>query len=431
MNTNRRRSLPEQLRRVVAVYVFASTAVAFLVFSISTYLGWNGPLERISFRGDDLPDNIQSGCFTKPFGSHYFGDFLSTICHSQLNSPFKSTEGTNYFPFAYVLFRPLSFLAEIHILFAYLPFLILVSSSILILISQRTAGAHSAIERAAIAGSLVFLSQPLLSAFDRGNIQALVVLLCGLGVFLDFEGDDPRATSRGGYLLVGLAGAIKGYPILFLLLWALKKQHRQFILGLVTAGLLSLVSLFSFAGGFGINLRAFVADIRGFGVSDTEFLQINSSLRALLVGLREVHLQIVSAASLQLLRFDNLIRLCLILIMLAVAALSRESVFRVLLCISMVIWLLLNFNPPYALAIFLIPTLEVFGSVPRSGRRTDLALTVLLFSLLLPKFGLIESTQSASISVLTILNPLLILMMIGLLTFDATRTTHRAGHLRS
>ncbi|SVD12603.1 uncharacterized protein METZ01_LOCUS365457, partial [marine metagenome] len=82
----------------LVVFVLAGLAATFVA---SQYLQDGSFGSMVSYKSADRPGRLWLQMYPQPFGIHYFGDFLDTLRHSQVNQPF-ATPGMS--PVGYPLF---------------------------------------------------------------------------------------------------------------------------------------------------------------------------------------------------------------------------------------------------------------------------------------------------------------------------------------
>jgi hypothetical protein len=121
----------------------------------------------------------------------------------------------------------------------------------------------------------VVMSYPFLFALDRGNNITIAVGLCLVAMSLEHRGKHSVAA-----VLIGLAAAIKIYPILFLLIFSHRRRWRYLAMGTVSAGAISLLSFSTFRGGIEENLRTLLANLQSTGNTGAQ-IDLNHSMNGL------------------------------------------------------------------------------------------------------------------------------------------------------
>ena len=167
---------------------------------------------------DDFP-GIPNVPEVSPFGNHYFGDFLHLITVS------KNDVGTipywPYFPFANIFGIPF---LSINYLLAYFLF-----ASLFFLLSYINAlGILKYLNFKDIVILLIFIFSNVGSVYllDRGNIQLAVTAFISLGLFFLL-----KSNYKLFALFIGLAAALKVWPLLFLVILLKRKKFKYFGIG--------------------------------------------------------------------------------------------------------------------------------------------------------------------------------------------------------
>ena len=105
---------------------------------------------------------------------------------------------------------------------------------------------------------LIFTA-PYIYLLDRGN-YLLLAIVCYLAFVCFYEKNEMLAA-----VFLGFAIAIKVYPLFLFLLFFLEKKWKSMGIATVTAGSVSLLSMFFFKGGFIQNIIEFGYAMFGFG----------------------------------------------------------------------------------------------------------------------------------------------------------------------
>jgi hypothetical protein len=251
-----------------------------LLYIYSEYLGKTSWSRSVSFYATDVPGNVDPSCLPQPLGVHFFGDFVSAICHAKLPSPYLSEFPTNYFPFAYTIMRPFAWLAAYNYWVSLVLFLVLPSYVILFSI-WRTLHHDNVNQRLFFIIFAILLSQPFISAIDRSNIQMLVTAFVIISFFL-IESDSKYISP----VVLGLATAIKGYPFIYMLIFVRRREWIRLFVSVITAIFVTVTSLFLFSGSVIANFREMISDVLQFREGEGTLLRFNSSLKALLLSIK-------------------------------------------------------------------------------------------------------------------------------------------------
>ena len=180
-----RKSLDNQIKKVdLVVYalilfqiLFALNFLAGLVYQFYLQVPIN---DLVSYKAYDLPGYQILVPDLKPFGVHFFGDFLLTYNWTYLPNPWQSPVNVNYPPLAIEfvrLFRPFNYTFAVS-LYISLLFVFLVIPFAYLAIKFRQS------KFVLLFLSVGLLNQPLLSTLDRGNVIGILpILLFFAGLF--------------------------------------------------------------------------------------------------------------------------------------------------------------------------------------------------------------------------------------------------------
>jgi hypothetical protein len=106
------------------------------------------------------------------------------------------------------------------------------------------------------------MSYPLLFTLDRGNIEGIIFIFLSCAAWLYLSGHSKWAAA-----CIGIAASIKGFPILFLVLFVKERRWKELIIGLAVPVCLTLTALFFLEGGVFENLILLRDALRNFGDS--------------------------------------------------------------------------------------------------------------------------------------------------------------------
>jgi hypothetical protein len=370
-----------------------------------SYYFERGSLDQIlTFRSGDNPGNIQIGCDVKPFGIHYFGDLTSVLCHSMQSSPYLDTTPTNYFPFSYIVLRPLIPVFELgigvtSILFFTLPIFAIVSS---IWKKYKTSYSSSTL---ILLITMILFSQPFLNLIDRGNIQLIV--LAALFLALANSSSGPNFIAP---FCLGVAIALKGYPIIYIVRFAQQKRWSELYVSLKTALLLTVISLLIFDGGLLFNINEMVRDINAY--RDTKFtsLAYNNSLMALLQSLIELRIDFWKIGEFATNNYVLLILPMIIMILIILGTKNITDFDNAILC-AVFCSLFIELSPSYVLTGFLLPLifLDDLKSITPSISLTLFGIAGLMMPKNIPLTYVGDFANSASLN--SLINPILMIMI--------------------
>ena len=182
----------------------------------------------------------------------------------------------SYFPFTYLLFKPLSWLPYPT---AVVLFLLTTTAATFAAFWQRI-GSQDNIQRGLLTLIIAGLTYPMLFNQDRGNTDIIIVLLLWLMLEMMM-----RAKWQAAALLLALAATFKGLPGLFALLFIPVQKWAAIATSVVTAASLTLIAFATMSGGLEHSVDGFRSSLESFGIFanvGTTSLQHNTSISGLL-----------------------------------------------------------------------------------------------------------------------------------------------------
>ena len=387
------------ISKAIAISFMIST---FVLFAIASWFQ-NPKFENLfSYQGNDFPRNPLVASNTKGIGVHFFGDLLeSTRIVSDSGSPYIEAGGT-YLPFSYSVLRVFGSLN-----YKLLCVIFLISAALgILVVTQISHRLNREIRKSDF--FIVLLSWPMLSAIDRGNLQIYITLMLVLAIVLVSTGHDLAAA-----IVIGLVGAMKGYPILFLLVFlGRSKATKSIMIGVLTCLLSSTAALLSFSGGFIPNLRGFVHNFTSssrLGYFPTAY---NNSLRGLFESLSHFDLFGLGNFFNSAINHPARISVPLILIASVACAMTSKLEHRVAL-VAIVLILAAPYSPSYVLGLLIAVVVSIY--LVNDDSKAYAAFAVLLAILLSPKLiPLSDFGQAFDPFVPTlnsVLNPILLVAM--------------------
>jgi hypothetical protein len=214
--------------------------VVLPISTVSVFLGCLQAWVKTFYYGDAYNQRIgwlaQDGNWAShyAFGVHYFGDYF-LMNQMALNSEPWAT-GNNYPPFAMAIFRIFAFIPYRISLILWIVFAIVCVVAPLV---HATRGFSVGI-RIQLVFLVGLLSAPVIGTLDRGNNIFLLVPLLYFGFNALVEDKKYKAS-----VLLGIACAVKLYPLLILLFLILKRKWTvSFLSGFVMVALSILAALY-------------------------------------------------------------------------------------------------------------------------------------------------------------------------------------------
>ena len=177
-----------------------------------------------------------------PFtGEDYFFDF--TVYHER-SLHFRTPAFWDAFGYPFTYPAPLGLVYGLlykvpHVLRYYLLFYVLLClGGAWLLARALTRRGVSQTAAVLFTATVLLCSYPLLALFRAGNTEGLVALLAGAGIYAVL-----RDRCWLGATLIAVAGTMKIFPFILLALLLSKRRYREFVWGLVVAGVVSVSSL--------------------------------------------------------------------------------------------------------------------------------------------------------------------------------------------
>ncbi len=387
------------ISKAIAISFMIST---FVLFAITSWFQ-NPKFENLfSYQGNDFPGNPFVASNTKGIGVHLFGDLLeSTRIVSDSGSPYIEATGT-YLPFSYSVLRIFGSLN-----YKILCVIFLISAALgILVVTQISHRLNREIRKSDF--FIILLSWPMLSGIDRGNLQIYITLMLVLAIVLVSTGHDLAAA-----IVIGLVGAMKGYPILFLLVFLGRpKATKSIMAGVLTCLLSSTAALLSFSGGFMPNLRGFVHNFTSSTRLGNFPTAYNNSLRGLFESIS--HFDLFGLGNFFNSAINHPVRISVPLILIAslACAMTSKIEHRVAL-VAIVLILAAPYSPSYVLGLLIAVVVSIY--LVNDDSKAHAVFAVLLALLLSPKliplsqFGQAFDPRVPTLN--SVLNPLLLLAM--------------------
>lgn len=342
----------QQIRQEFALTISVCFIVGIsLCFVISSYLN-KGLFEHfISYLGSDGPAGYANSVVPPRLGVHTFGDYLLPRWQSNLSSPWFITDTANgprnnYLPFTMAVFWLFSAIAywESFVLFMTIGTIALLSS-----IWFSMSGEQS-VTRGQLIVSSVILTSPFISLMDRGNIQILLTALIGMA-FVLFMND----RKSWGALALGLAIALKGYPIVFLVVWLRERRWKDCLISLSTAAFATVLPLLFYDGGILRNLSRILRNVRlNEELYAYESLAYNNSLKGSLLSLQNLQINGISSVAQAGFEHIHFLNLLIVVVAIFIILKKRASLFDVSLMAVVLATTLVDYVAAYALGLYFV-----------------------------------------------------------------------------
>lgn len=226
--------------------------VLFCLF-YSVFLEWGYPYSTFLFRPNDrFQDFFGVLRLTADRNPYQIRNVVGVLGHYPL-------EASNYLPFTHLLLYPFTLINKYSSLAIYT--LLIFGSSVFLTAKALAAGLSSGkSERYLNIIVFTLMSYPLLFILDRGNIEGIVFVFLACAAWLYLTGYGKWAAA-----CIGTAASIKGFPILFLLLFIKERRWKELMIGVAVPASLSLVALLFLKAGVLENLALMIAALSHFG----------------------------------------------------------------------------------------------------------------------------------------------------------------------
>lgn len=370
--------LTASIRRYSFAYLCVAIFSFLLIYIASEYFQTARLSQLVSFQAWDAPGPLPENLYPNAFGNHFFGDFLIIFRLSQQDSPYFAPGIVPffYFPLSAVFLGPL-------VLFDYwvaLALFMLFGLCGFFLVCWHGLSHLDRHSRKVII-ALVLFSGPMFSAIDRGNLALILALVSIAGVLQIYKGRNYRAA-----VLLGIAGAMKGYPILYLLIFVRRRQWKEFSAGVVSFILGIIIPLSFYNNGLLGNFKEMSSQFIGASNPQhaTNIRAYNSSLLALLDTCRTSVVPYFST-SFQFLEDKYTIVGLIFTIILLVHSISKHaSDFESLLLTTVVICLVPQTVGYYVLLLYFVPLLFLWANNESSDLRNKIVLAAIAI-IMVPK----------------------------------------------
>ena len=355
-----------------------------------------------------------------------FGDFFDTLPLIKDLNPFKAIEPyLNYFPLAYVVLFPFALIKNKIV--AYLLFIsVFLGVFIWMNIKNFSSDKLSKLQNFQNVFILTALSYPFIMILDRGNFDIFLFVAFVLFVY-SFKSEK--------YLLSAVAlaviNAIKPFALVFLLLFLFKKKYRYVFISVLLSVALVLGGFMMLKGGLIKQLSTLIANVSictKYYIYDNQNpfgMRCGSSLY-MAMKLLFTRLSVSTLALTPLLvKVYNYLSVIITLITVYFA--YREKIFWKQMSLLFLYMLLIPYLTNDYKLIFLFVPIWLFVNA-KEKTRFDLAYTILFALLLVAKNVVIAYKLGGSdlwFSLSLIINPLIMIIFMGLIIYDQITSAQR------
>jgi hypothetical protein len=229
-----------------------------------------------------------------------------------------------------------------------------------------------------------------------------------------------------GAIALGLAVALKGYPVLLLLLWIRERRWKDCLISLSTIFVVTITPLFFYSGGIITNLTRILRNVR----SNEELyayqsLAYNNSLKGALLSIQNLDIPLLRSFASFCYQHASILSIALVIVFCAVALSKFTTNGEVVVICVALMTLCVDYVGSYALSLYFLVFMIAdnnLGQISQWKRRIIFLATAIVLS---PKYlpirfwsQDIESTIPTYASLLGGFCGLLILFVIGLNTYQ-------------
>jgi hypothetical protein len=372
----------------------AATCYALWIGSHGAPWPWNDFMYDSNFSGEDL--------------------FISVRVAAHLNPYFYKAM---YCPFTYLVLHAFRDCLTQNLFSGYLR----LSEACYILVSGLAAymafgRSWTALAAAFLLSVIALASYPLQFALDRGNLEALLGVVCFLSVLLLYE-DRPIAAA----LVLSLAIAVKIYPVALCVLFWARGQRKAAVLAVLAAFGLTVLGLVSLVGGLGPNVLGMLKGLEQYregGIRGLMTMKYCADpynfLRVIGIGFRAKKISFLSTVLPNMVRFYPVFSIPAAVACSSYALWSTAPFHRRLLAVTLVLMLFPYAANDYKL-VYLISVLWFMAVAPEPWTRLDRVAFLALCLLLIPKNYLF---LYLNVSFSCLISPLLMMGLLATLALD-------------
>lgn len=353
-----------------------------------------------------------------------FSDFADMMPLVKDFAPFnRHSYWVNYFPLAYILLFPFSFIKPL-----ILSYLLFISGFLSSLTFMNTKYFYcktlTKIENFQNIFILTALSYPVLSVLDRGNFDMILFIFFAAFIFL-FKKEKYLLSA----VVLAVMNAIKPFTLIFLVLFLFKKRFKELFFNIIITTLLVIGGFMLLHGNFFDQVSTLILNLASFqqkyiysltywGMGNTSSLF--SCLKILFCIFPSN--PIISTALLAKIYTYLSLFATIITILFA----SREKVFwKQISLLTLYMLLIPQIIFDYKLIFLFIPIYLFINAKEKS--RFDLTYIILFGLLLIPKhyfiIDLLDHMNKLTLS--AIINPLIMIIFIGLIIFEQIQSKEK------
>lgn len=332
----------------------------------------------------------------------------------------KGKYGQPYFPLSYLILTPFAYIKNV-ILSFFIFSSFFMASVIYWNIKVLACENLNRLENFQNIFIMTFLSYPLLFLMDRGNFDMIIFIF-----FAGFIFALQKEKYQLAAILLGLTNAMKPFSVLFLFLFLFKKRYREFLLSIGVTFLFVMGGFLLFKGSFFEQITSFLKGIIWFKNSYGYEMRYNFGMgsgSSLFMALKLFFCKLSAKPIISIYLLDKIYSLLSLFISFITLFFAwKEKVFwKQITLLTCNMLLLPYYMEDYKLIFLFVPIWLFIMNNEKS--KTDFLYAILLALLFISKNIFIvtehlSATQSPFFSLSIIINPIIMLMLMGLIIYE-------------
>lgn len=349
-----------------------------------------------------------------------FSDFIGVLSKIKSMNPYSlPANWQNYFPLSFIILFPFTFIKN-----AFVAYCIFTSffMTFFITLNIKFLNCENLSRLANFQNIfiLTLLSYPILYVIDRGNIDMIIFIFFACFAYF-FNAEKYKLSA----ICLAIVNAMKPFAFLFWILFLFKKRYKECLLSILTTIVLIIAGFMFFKGNilyqFNILLESWVYFVKEYIYAvNNNFGMVNSSSLFALLKLIFCNLTVKPIISTFILaKIYNVLSLFMTGFI-AFFAFKEKVFWKQLMLLTLYMALVPSVVLDYKLIFLFIPLWFFVNAKEKS--QFDIFYIIFLGLLFIPKYFVIPEfiwgIMGRAFSVSTILNPIIMLLFIGLIIFE-------------
>jgi len=343
-----------------------------------------------------------------------FSDFWGLLFHIKDLHPYAlPANWQNYFPLSFILILPFAFIKNVF--FAYLIFATgFLSFFTYCNFKKFSCPEFSNLQNIQNVIILTFVSYPVISLIDRGNLDML-----GFAFFVPFIYFLKKEKYIRSAIFLAIINALKPFSFLFLVLFLFKKRYKEFFLSIGVTVLLIFGGFLFFGRDVYSQMVVLVKSWQYFVanyVASVDMSLSNQSSLFVMLKLFFCKLSIPFYLSIPaLIKIYNIFSI-FITGLTAIFAYREKTFWKQIMLLTIYMLLMPVVTMDYKLIFLYVPIWMFMNKAEKS--KSDLAYVILLGLLFIPKHTVTALIGADWYSISVILNPLIMITIVGLILWE-------------